>query len=160
MRFFLGKFRPLSQICPAKFKNHSQLPNIYILLSFFGSLFHHFKYHRVDILFFKGFSGVRGDFIWVKFPAIEAATDWNRIIPWKFKYHSQLPNIYLFIFHFWTKFLIISRSTELIFYLFKFFCGNMWGSLVKSVGYWGSYGLKQGNQFQNSKNNSQLSNCF
>ena len=31
------------------FKNHLQLPNICILLSFFASLSHHFMFHRVDI---------------------------------------------------------------------------------------------------------------
>ena len=33
----------------SKLKNHSKLPNIFILLSFFGSLCYHFKFHRFEI---------------------------------------------------------------------------------------------------------------
>ena len=53
--FFRENCEPLNQLRPetgeylAKFKNHSELPNIIILLSFFGSLSHHFKVHRVEI---------------------------------------------------------------------------------------------------------------
>ena len=55
MSFFGGKCQPFRQLRPetgeslAKFKNHSQLPNISILLSFFGSLSHHFKVHIFEI---------------------------------------------------------------------------------------------------------------
>ena len=48
--------------------NHSQLPNIIILLSTCGSLSHHFRVHRVDIWLYWGFSGVRGEvFLWKSF---------------------------------------------------------------------------------------------
>ena len=66
------------------FKNHSQLPNIIILWSVFGSLYHHFKVHRFDIWLYWGFYGLRGEVICEKVLAIEAATAWNRGIPWIF----------------------------------------------------------------------------
>ena len=47
-----------------KFKNHSQLPNTFILSSFFCSLSHHFKVRRVDIWLNTGFNGARSEVIW------------------------------------------------------------------------------------------------
>ena len=43
------------------FKVHSQLYNIFILLSFFGSIYHHFKVHRFDIWLYWDFFGVKGE---------------------------------------------------------------------------------------------------
>ena len=55
MRFFVRKCRLLRQVRPetgkslVKFENYSQLPNIVILLSSFGSLSQYLKVHKVDI---------------------------------------------------------------------------------------------------------------
>ena len=56
----------------AKFKNHSHLPNNFILLSFFGSLYHHVNVHRIDDWLYWDSSGVRGEVMWGKVSAIEA----------------------------------------------------------------------------------------
>ena len=70
---------------PCKIKNHLQQANIFILLSFFDQLSHHIKIHRVDILLYWEFSGVRGGVLQEKVSAIEEAMVWNRGILTKFE---------------------------------------------------------------------------
>ena len=55
----------------------------YILSSFFGSISHHFKFHRVDILFIQGFDEIGGEVLCEKVSAIDSATSWNRVAPCK-----------------------------------------------------------------------------
>ena len=129
---------------PCKFYNHSQLPNMFILLSFFGSLSHYFNVHRVDIWIYWGFLVIRAEFIWGKLSDVEAAVDWNRGIPCKFLKITHNYLICLFYYHFLVHFLIISRSTELIFDILIFSRSKRWGTVVTNVGCWGSYVLKQG----------------
>ena len=45
----LRQARPETGEYPINFKNHSQLPNIFIRLSFFGLFFHVFKVNKVSI---------------------------------------------------------------------------------------------------------------
>ena len=52
---------------------------------FLGSISHHFKVRRVDIWSYWGFSGVRGEIIWVRLLEIKGAKDWNRGTPHKIK---------------------------------------------------------------------------
>ena len=81
------KFHPLRQIRPEtgesleNFKNHSQIPNIIILLPSLGSLSRHFKVHSIDIWLYCFFSVVRGELLCEKVLDIGAATSWNRVIP-------------------------------------------------------------------------------
>ena len=97
------------------FKHHSHWPNIYILLSFFGSISNHFKVHRVDIWLYWGLYGVIGEVLFEKVSAIEAATAWNRAIPCKKIRITHNYLLFIFYYHFLVHSLIISRSTELIF---------------------------------------------
>ena len=164
MRLFWGKCRTLRQIRNeageylAVFQNNSQLPNIIILVSFFGSISHHFKVHRVDIWLYLGFYGMRGEFLWGKVPDIEAATAWNRVIPCKcFRItHNYL--ILWFYHNVLVYLLIISRPIELTFDYIEVIWSKRWGSLWKSVGHWGRYGLKKFNPQKCFKNYSQLPN--
>ena len=97
--------------------NHSQLPNIFILLSIFGSLSHNFKVHRVDIWLYCCFSGVRGEFIFEKASSIEETTSRNREIHCIFFKTSNNYPTFLFYYHFLVHFLIISRSAYFFFLL-------------------------------------------
>ena len=101
------------------FKNHKQGPIILISLSFFDSLYHHFKVHIVDILFVQSFSGVRGQGIKKRhvYLGIYGLKQGN--ILQNSTNHSQRPNI-LFYYQFFVHFLIISRFTEFLLDSFMF----------------------------------------
>ena len=132
-----------------KFRNHSQLTNIIILLSFFGSLSHHFKFRRVDIWSYWSFYGVIGEVLCGKVSVVEVDTAWNREIPCEIFKSLATTQYYYFIIIFLVYFLIVSRYTELICYYIEFFWSNRWVSLWIIVDRWGRYGLKRGNPLQN-----------
>ena len=112
-----GKFWPLSQLRPetgeplATFKNHSQLPNMFIFPSLFGSLYHHFKVSSFQgpqswYLIHSRFYGVRGEVLgkivchWGSYSMKQGNTLQNLKIT-----HNYL--IFLFYHHFLINFLII-----------------------------------------------------
>ena len=100
----------------------------YIFLVTFSSL----QVLKTWYLIILRVSRLRGDVMFEQLPSVEAAAAWNRGIPCK-----KLPNIYTFsLFQ-------VPKSWYLI--VWRFLRSKMWGSLVKKVGHWGRYGLKQGN---------------
>ena len=130
------------------FKNHSQLPNAFILSSFFITflitsistelIFDSFKVLWSNKWFYLGGSvGYWG-----------RATAWNRGIPFKILRITHNHLIFFILSSFLINFLYISGSAELILDSIKFFWSKIWGSLGESVGYWEIYILKQGNTFK------------
>ena len=115
-------------------KNHSQLPNILIVLSFFGSISHHFKFNRDDIWLYWGYHVLRSKFPWWKFSIIEIVTAQNRAIPCRNLKITHKYLILFFYYHFLVHFLIISRLTELIFDFIEVFRSKRWGFL--GIIYW------------------------
>ena len=96
-----------------KIKYHSQLLNIFILLSFFASLSRHFKVLRVEIWLYWDFG--------VKYGVIRGNC-WplRHLRPETGEYLANFKTtnnylIILFYYHFLLYFLVISRSIELIF---------------------------------------------
>ena len=74
----------LKQVNPwQNLKNHLQLPNIFILLSFFASLSHNLKVNRVGIWLYWYFLSKRWGYLGKLF-SIEVDTAQNREIPCKF----------------------------------------------------------------------------
>ena len=84
-RYILKQGNPLIY-----FKNHSHLPNIIILLSLFGSLYHNLKFHRVDIWLYWYFSGVRIEVICENYQPLGQIHPETGGSLTKFKNHSQL----------------------------------------------------------------------
>ena len=72
-----GRYIPKQGNPLQSFKNHSQLPNIFILLSFFWFTFSSFQGSLSWSLIILRFFSKRWGFLW-KFSAIEADTAWNR----------------------------------------------------------------------------------
>ena len=96
------------------YKNHSQLPTIFILLSFFPSLSHYFKVHKIEIRFFWDVLIKRLCYLG-KVSTIEAATAWNRWIPCKFLKITHKYLIFLHCYHFLLHWHIILSFTDLRF---------------------------------------------
>ena len=90
-----------------KIKSHSQLPNIYFSIIFWFN-FSSFQGPQIwNLIILRFFWSKRWGYLG-KFLAIEAAKTWNRVIPCK--------NLKLVATTYFFLFLIISGSTELIFY--------------------------------------------
>ena len=84
-----------------KFQKYSQQHNILVLLSFFGSTFHHLKVHRVDSWLIHGYFDS-----WVSFFGWVGVGNWysyglkqgNTLK--RFTTHSQQPNILIWAYFF------------------------------------------------------------
>ena len=83
----------------ARFLNYSRLPNILILLSFFGSFCHCLKFHKVEIWVYQVF-GVRGEVLWVNMYTFKSAIACYKGFPCKILIITQSYLIFLFYYHF------------------------------------------------------------
>ena len=113
----------------AKFQKNSQLPNSFILLSFFASLYHHFKVDRVEIWLYWYFLSKRWGSL-SKALAVEAYTAWNRGIPCKI--FNSLIKLYFSCFPFMF-ILFVSKSQSKVRY---FFCKGKDVSAIASATFW------------------------
>ena len=150
----------LKQVNPFQF---FKITNNYLLYIFS----HHFQVNFLIISrstelisdLFKVF-GILVEVLWGKAPSIEAATAWNREIPFKYLTIPHNYLIFLCYHQFLNNFLIISRSTDSIFDAFKIFWSKRWSSLWKIVGRWSSYGVKAGKYIQDLKIYPWLPNIY
>ena len=115
------------------FTNHSQLPNNFYFTIIFGFTFSSYQGPQSwYLIIFIGLGNKR----WVYLGG--SVVHWVRYGP---KQRNPLQNlkithnylILLFYYHFWVHFLIISRSTEFIFYYIEFFWNKRLGSLWKML---------------------------
>ena len=60
---------------------HSQPPNIFNILSLFGSISYVFTVKTFETWLYSGYCGGKGEVLWGKVSALESAIDWNRVIP-------------------------------------------------------------------------------
>ena len=123
--------------------NHSQLPNIFILLSFFCSLSHYFKVQKVDIGYIEVFWSKGWGYLW---KSVEhwGSYDLKQVI--FLITHNYIILLFYIIFG--------SLSQCLYLIILRLLWIKRWGSFIKNLGNWGSYGLKHGNCLQNLKNHS------
>ena len=142
------------------FKNHSQLPNIYLF--YYLVLVHFLIISRTTPLLFVyiQFSGVISKIFSGKCWILRQQRHETGVTPGTILKITHSYLIFIIIMIFWLNFSSFQGQQSWYWNIFSFFLSENWGSLVKMVIRWGSYILKQGNHFQNWKNNSQPPNMF
>ena len=118
-------------------QHYSQLPNIFNLFIFFGSLYHYFKFYRFDILLYRFFWIKR----WVylgKVSSIGAGIAWNRILPLTILIITHNSLIFLLYYHL-CSLSHLFRVHRVDLWLYWGFCRRrgevLWGKLLSLESY-------------------------